>query len=128
MLPAGVATSTPSHMSSSRRVMPSTAIRMWAAWRLWRISDTSLMARASVTAPSPVLASITRGCKVTVSAAARRAGRSSSPKRFMRKPTVPQFMPKIGTARSRVLCSVSSMKPSPPRATITSAVSGGART
>jgi hypothetical protein len=47
------------------------------------------------------------------------------PKLFIRKPTVPQFMPKVGTCRAICPCSVSSTKPSPPSATITSASSGG---
>ena len=40
------------------------------------------------------------------------------------KPTVPAFMPNTGFPNWRCLCSVCSMKPSPPSDTITSASAG----
>src|SRR5690606_5312039 len=42
VLPAGVATITPSQISSSRRCWPLRSMRMCAAWRVCRSSDTSL--------------------------------------------------------------------------------------
>jgi hypothetical protein len=48
---------------------------------------------------------------------------------FIRKPTVPRFMPNTGQTLPRlsISCSVCSMKPSPPKATISSASSGGTK-
>ena len=51
MLPAGVDTRTPSQISSPMRTMPSTRMRIFAAWRVWRSSETSLMASASCIVP-----------------------------------------------------------------------------
>ena len=93
MLPAGVDTIAPSQISSGMRTMPSTVICSFAVCRVWRSSETSLMASASCIAPSTVVARIRSGCRITVRAAATRLARSSSWKSFSRKPTEPQFMP-----------------------------------
>ena len=62
-------------------------------------------------------------------AAPRRGARTSPSGRyeFIRKPTLPRCMPKIGTPLPTKRCSVSSMKPSPPSGTMTSASSGSTR-
>ncbi len=121
MLPAGVAINMPSQMSSGMRTTPSTRMAILAAWRVSRRSETSLKARAWTVSPPMVRAVMASGWSSTRWAAASRAGRPSSRYWFIRKPMVPQFMPKIGTPRSMNRCSVSSITPSPPSATITSA-------
>jgi len=93
VLPAGVATSTPSQISSDRRTTPSIEITIFAAWRLSRSSETSLIANASTLSPATVCAVMCRGWRRTREAWARRPVRSSSLYSFIRKPTVPQFMP-----------------------------------
>jgi hypothetical protein len=72
-----VATSTPSHTSSSIRTTPTTVIRILAAWAEARNSDTSLIASPSVTAPSRQVARIRSGYSVTGWASRMRCGRSS---------------------------------------------------
>ena len=93
MLPAGVATITPSQISSSTRTTPSTLILILAAWRVSRSIETSLMASASRVSPWIVSARMLSGCRTVLCACSSRAGRSSRENSFIKKPTVPRLMP-----------------------------------
>ena len=77
-LAAGVATSTPSQINSSIRVLPSMMMPILAVWRVSRSSDTSLIASCTVSDPSTQSARISNGLITAPSAAASRAGRSSA--------------------------------------------------
>ena len=58
-----------------------------------RKSETSLIAKACVTRPSVLMAVMAKGFSTASSAKASRSGKASSEKVFIKKPTVPQFMP-----------------------------------
>src|SRR5882724_982083 len=123
--PADVQTSTPSHMSSSIFTAPFKATRICAACLVWRSSDTSLNASDDDVAPDSPTASITSGLSAVGCARARRSLKPSAWNWFIRNPTVPSFMPNTGLSSARYRCSVRSMNPSPPSATITCACSIG---
>ena len=75
MEPAGVATSTPSAISSASRSWPSIRMRRCAACAVWRNSETSLMARCSCVRPCASRARITSGWMTVICAAASRSAR-----------------------------------------------------
>ncbi len=93
MLPAGVDTKTPSQTSSSSRTLPFRWIRTLAACLVWRSSETSLNATAPTLPPASVTATISSGLNVVRSAACNRSISASVEKWFIRKPTLPAFMP-----------------------------------
>ena len=68
-------------------------MRSLAVWRVWRSSETSLIASASWTWPLTSVAIIRSGWMTARSAAAMRSIRPSSANSFIRKPTEPRFMP-----------------------------------
>jgi hypothetical protein len=79
--------------------------------------------------PETVRAVISSGkTRIALAACSRSASRSMRHS-FIRKPTVPRFMPNTGrgAAPSSILCKVWSMKPSPPSATSISASASPAK-
>ena len=115
----------PSQISSASRTVPSTVMRSLAVWCSWRSRETSFSASASSTEPVAVIACMRNGCSNASCAASSRSISRSSANGFIRKPTEPQFMPYTGVVRPSTWCRVSSMNPSPPSGTTTSAASNG---
>jgi hypothetical protein len=79
--------------------------------------------------PATVVARICSGATVIALAALMRSGSWSTRQSFMRKPTVPRFIPNTGLVHpsSSIRWSVCSMKPSPPSATSVSAARASAK-
>src|SRR4029453_4930051 len=83
-------------MNLAIRSTPSISRRRLAEWAEERVTATSLKARAWALRPLVWVAAIRSGCTVIGVAATMRSSRPSGRYWFMRKPTVPRFMPKIG--------------------------------
>ena len=97
--------------SSGIASLPSTETSIFAVWRVSRSSDTSLIAGWAQVSPRILVASIASGATRICLAAWIRSYRRSRRHSFMRKPTVPRFMPNTGftSPPSSIWCSVWSM-------------------